>query len=82
LKRILGRETHEHVLWENLNERSHLKDIGVDESRILHWILKKSVAIDWTRLISFRMRPSGGRAVAQKFMNFWVTRNGGKLLTS
>ena len=54
------RETHEHVLWEKLNERSHPKDKDVDERRILNWILEKSVAIEWTRMISFRMRPSGG----------------------
>ena len=61
MKRILGRETPEHVLWENLNEISHLKDKGVDESRILNWILKKSVARKWTGLISFRTRTSGGQ---------------------
>lgn len=82
MNRILGRKTHEHVLWESLNERSHLKDIAVDGSRILNWILKKSVAREWTGLISFRMRPSGGRVVVQKVMNFWVTKNGGKLLAS
>jgi hypothetical protein len=50
-------------LWEKLNARSDLEDLGVDvdEGRILKCVLKKSVGREWTGLISFRVRPSGGR---------------------
>jgi hypothetical protein len=34
------REVHAEFGWENLREREHLEDPGVDEKIILKWIFK------------------------------------------
>jgi hypothetical protein len=42
------------VLWENMSERNHLEDLGVDGRVILKWVLKKQGGA-WTRLIWVRI---------------------------
>jgi len=37
--------------WENLRERYHMKDPGVDGKIILKWFLKTWVGAAWTGLI-------------------------------
>jgi len=34
-------EVHTWFWWENLRERDHLEDPGVDRRRILRWIFRK-----------------------------------------
>jgi hypothetical protein len=36
-----GGEEHIRVCWENLKERDHLEDLGVDNKIILKWIFNK-----------------------------------------
>jgi hypothetical protein len=35
------REVHKWFWWENLNERGHLEDLGIDGRIILKWITNK-----------------------------------------
>ena len=37
--------------WENLIERDHLKDPGLDRRIILKWVFKKWDGMAWTGLI-------------------------------
>jgi hypothetical protein len=46
--------------WENLRERDHLQDPGVDEMIILRWIFRKSEAGEWTGLICLMTQTGGG----------------------
>jgi len=47
------------VWWENLRERSHLEDPGVDGRMILRWILKKLIW-EWTGLVWLTIGTTGG----------------------
>jgi len=35
------REVHKGFWWENLKERGHLEDIGIDGRIILKWVINK-----------------------------------------
>jgi len=41
--RMGRRDSHVGFLWENLKERVHLEDLGIDESIILKLILSMSI---------------------------------------
>ena len=45
--------------WENITERDHLEDPGVD-GRIMRWIFRKCVGEAWTGLIWLRIGTGGG----------------------
>jgi hypothetical protein len=52
-------------LWENLRERDHWGDPGVDGRIILRWIFWKWVwGMDWIELAQ--------RALVDEIMNLWV----------
>jgi hypothetical protein len=40
-------ELHIQLWWENLRERDHLEDVGLDGRIILEWIIKKWLGMDW-----------------------------------
>jgi hypothetical protein len=40
--------------------RDHMEDLGVDDSTILNWILRKSDGRVWTGLAWFRIGAGGG----------------------
>jgi hypothetical protein len=43
--------------WENLRERDHMKEAGVDGTIILRWIFRKwEGGIDWSELAQDRDR--------------------------
>jgi hypothetical protein len=46
--------------WENLRERDHLEEPGVDGRVILRWIIRKCDIGEWTGLIWLRIRIGGG----------------------
>jgi hypothetical protein len=46
--------------WEELRERDHLEDLGVDVRIILKWISKKLNGLAWTGLIWLRIGTNGG----------------------
>jgi len=46
--------------WENLRERDHLEDTGVDGKIILRWIFRKLHVRAWTGAIWLRMGTGGG----------------------
>jgi len=48
--------------WENLRERDHLQDLGIDGRIILEWIFKKWDGRAWAGLIWLRLG-TGGRSV-------------------
>jgi len=41
--------------WENLRERDHMEDPGVDGRIILRWMFRKWAGVAWTGLIWLRM---------------------------
>jgi len=45
--------------WENLMEKDHLEDTGVDESIKLRWIFRKWNCGAWTWLIWLRIGTGG-----------------------
>jgi hypothetical protein len=45
----------------DLRERDHLRDLGVDGSIILRWILNKWDGKAWTGLMWLKMETVGGR---------------------
>jgi len=55
-----GGETYTGFWWENLREREHLENPGVDGRIILRWILRKSDVGAWTGLIWLRIGTVGG----------------------
>jgi len=48
------------IWWEELRERDHLEDLGVDVRLILKWISKNFDGLPWTGLIWFRIGTNGG----------------------
>jgi len=46
--------------WENLRERGHLEDPGVDWKIIARWIFRKWVGFAWTGFIRLRKGTVGG----------------------
>jgi len=40
----------EKKMRENLMERDHLEDIGVDGTRVLKWVLKEMDGGEWLRM--------------------------------
>jgi len=48
------------VWWENLRERDHLEDSGIDRRIILRWIFRKWDVRVCTGLIWLRIRTGGG----------------------
>jgi len=65
---------------ENLSERYHLKDLGIEGRVILKWLFKKwDVGMDWIHLAQDRLR---WRALVNVVMNVRVPENEGTFLTS
>jgi len=46
--------------WENLRERDHLEDSGVDGRIILRWAFREWDVGSWTRSIWLRIGTGGG----------------------
>ena len=46
--------------WEDLRERDHLEDPGIDRRMILKWIFKKLDGESWTVLTWLRVGTVGG----------------------
>jgi len=46
--------------WEDLMERDHLKDQGIDGKIILKWMFKKWNGEKWTELLWLRTGTGGG----------------------
>jgi hypothetical protein len=55
-----GMRKNEKFQTENLNEREHLKDLGVDVRTILKCMLKKQVMMASNRFIWFRIESNAG----------------------
>jgi hypothetical protein len=49
------------LLWENLRERDHLEDPGIDGRIIFRWFFRKWDMVVWTGLSLFRIETGGGR---------------------
>jgi hypothetical protein len=52
---------HTGFWWEDLRERDHVKDLGVDRRIMLKCIFKKWDGEAWTGLIWLRIGTSNGR---------------------
>jgi hypothetical protein len=48
------------LLWENLREREHWEDPGIDGRIILRWIFRKWDMVVWTGLSWFSIEMGGG----------------------
>jgi hypothetical protein len=46
--------------WENVRERDHLQEPGVNGRVTLRWIIRKWDVGEWTRLIWLRIRTVDG----------------------
>jgi len=53
-------EVHTEFWLENLRERDHLENSGVDGRKILKWILRKRYGETWTSLVWLRIVTVGG----------------------
>ena len=56
----IGAEVYKGFLWENLRERDHLGDPGIDVTIILRWIFRKWDRGAWTAFIWLRKGTGGG----------------------
>jgi hypothetical protein len=67
------REAYTGFGWENLREREHLGNPGVDGRIILRWIFMKwdVGCMDWIELAQDRDRC---RALVNSVINFWVPK--------
>jgi len=54
-------EVHTRFCKQNLRERGHLQDLGVDEMIIIKWTFKKWDREAWTGLIWLRIGTGGWR---------------------
>jgi len=62
---------HTRLWWENLTERNHLEDLGLDGMVILKWIFKNgNGSMDWIDLAQDRDRR---RSVMKVAMNLRVS---------
>ena len=62
---------HTGLWWENLTERNHLADLGLDGRVILKWIFKNwNGSMDWIDLVQDRDR---WRSVVKVAMNLRVS---------
>ena len=48
------------ICWENLSERGHYEDLGVDGRIILKWIFKKYDERVWIEFVSPKIGTNGG----------------------
>jgi hypothetical protein len=65
---------------KNLKERDHLKDLGIDRTIILEWILKEIGWEGWAAFIWLRIGTKW-QALVNMVMNFWVPQKMGSFLT-
>jgi hypothetical protein len=64
----MGRRAAKNSFWgENLEERDHLGNLGINGNIILDWIRKKYSGNGWIGLIWLRTHPSG----VHKFYKIW-----------
>jgi hypothetical protein len=57
----MGRMNDEYKIWsENMKEREHLQEVGLDGRIISEWILKKQDEMVWSGFIRLRIGTSGG----------------------
>jgi hypothetical protein len=54
------------VLWENLRERDHLGDPGIDGRTTVRWIFSKLDMRAWNRSIWLRIGTDGGHLCLRK----------------
>jgi len=80
-KSATGRaEVHGRDCWQNLRERDHLENVGVDGRIRLKWILKKCYGgVDWIYLAQDN---TGGGAVANTIIKIQIPQNSLNFLTS
>jgi hypothetical protein len=64
-----GRAVQNRFFWENLEERDHLGNVGINGNIILEWIWKKYSGNGWIGLVWLRTHASGGHLYTQVSLN-------------